>query len=250
MLALFEPAALIGWLVLGLAALAWRRASGVARSFRATVTVLLVVYFWLATPLGANLMVAALERDVPAAPTCRSKEQGATYVVLAGGQTGVPESEHDIARLHEASFRRTIEGVRLALEDPDGLLVLAGGSGGAVKEADLMRQLALRLGVDPGHIQRERDSATTYESAVGVARRLRSLGRERVLLVTSAMHMPRAAAAFRAQGLRVCPHPVDRRYVRPAIDEALIPQITALVKSTGALHELLGYGWYYATGRL
>ena len=69
-------------------------------------------------------------------------------------------------------------------------------------------------------------------------------------LVTSAMHMPRAAASFRRHGVDVCPVPVDRRRLRPAAHEALIPQVTALDKSTAAYHEIIGYVAYWATGRL
>jgi uncharacterized SAM-binding protein YcdF (DUF218 family) len=68
--------------------------------------------------------------------------------------------------------------------------------------------------------------------------------------VTSAMHMRRAAAVFRKQGVSVCPVPVDEKWIQPRLVDALVPQISALQKSTDALHEMVGYIWYLATGRL
>jgi len=246
---LFEPVALLGWAMLALSALAWRRSTAGNRGLFALAGGLSVAYFWFASPLGANLMVGALEHGVFAVRECAPGDGARVYVVLAGGKTGTPESDADVAHLQEAGFRRTVEGATLARTDAGSLLVLAGGSGESVTEADLMRHLALRLGVSAERIRVERSSGNTHESAVGVARLLRN-GGTRIHLVTSAMHMPRAAAAFGAQGIEVCPRAVDRRYVRPDIEDALIPQITALVKSTAAMHEFVGYAWYYLSGRL
>lgn len=246
---LFQPVALVAWGLLAVVFLSRRAGQRGVRRLYPLSLIVLATYLWFASPLGANIMVGALEADSPATGTCGADTRP-VYVVLAGGKRGTPSGETDIARLLEASFRRTVEGARLAQGHPGSLLVLTGGTGSAVTEADLMRHLAITMGVDPATILIERWSETTYESAVGVARLLQPLGVRRLHLVTSAMHMPRAAAVFRRQGFDVCPHPVDSRYLRPDPLEALLPQVTALVKTTDALHEMLGYAWYAMTGRL
>lgn len=246
---LVEPVALIGWAILLVTIFAWRWSSQGARGLAWTLTGLLAAYFGFTTPLTANLMVGILERW-PAGPEHSVDTGQRVYAVLAGGKTGAPTSAADIARLQEASFRRTVAAARLVLRDPGSLLVVAGGTGDSVTEADLMRHLALTLGVDEDRILLERVSKTTYESAIEVTRLLHGLRQKQVCLVTSAIHMPRAAAVFRAQGIEVSAHAVDHRYVRPTLDEAFIPQVTALTKSTAALHEFVGYAWYYLTNRL
>jgi uncharacterized SAM-binding protein YcdF (DUF218 family) len=247
---LTEPAALLGWALIVLTWLMVRGPAGRgARYLAVTVT---GVYFVVATPLGANLAVGALELAVPEDVRCLVPGDDSIIVVLAGGQSGEPESADDIARLQEASLRRTIEGVRLAQRASAVPLVLSGGTGAEVREADLMESLVLRLGFPAGRIVKERDSRNTADAATAVAH-LPGLAhgtKRRVHLVTSALHMPRAAGAFRRQGLEVCPVAVEHRLVVPAVYEALIPQISALRKTTEAYHEAAGYVMYRLTGKL
>ncbi len=246
---LTEPVAVIGW---GLLVLTWfsfrRNAATAIRRLGLGVTIL---YFFVASPLGANLAVGALEGTAPDFDRCRERPPGAWIVVLAGGMRGEAAGPHDFARLHEASFRRTIEAVRLAQSVPQSVLLISGGNGGEVREADLMGSLAASLGLNRSRIVLERASRTTADSAANVARMIESgnpKNRE-ILLVTSALHMRRAQASFQRQGLVVCPVSVDRRFVRPAVHEALIPQISALAKSTDAYHEMAGLLSYLVTGR-
>lgn len=248
---LTEPVALIAWALLILAWLSWRAPAPAPA--RRIATGLVAFTFAVATPLGANLLVGTLEGAVtPVARACLEPGPRSVIVVLAGGMSGRPARSDDVARLHVASLRRVIEGLRLARSRTDTFLVLAGGGGDAVREADLMGSLAAELGFPPARLLLERESRTTAEGAANVARLLAQRGGEApaVHLVTSAMHMPRAAASFRRQGVEVCPVPVDQRRVSPALHELLIPQLTALDKSTTACHELVGYAVYWATGRL
>ncbi len=219
-------------------------------SVRLGIGALFGLYLWCVTPLGANLMVAAVEFNVRDMRRCTKTESRPVVVVLAGGMTGSPARADDVSRLQEAGYRRTIEGTRLAATMPASLLVFSGGSASAVAEADMMRELALNLGFPADRIVTERGSRTTYESAVEVARWLRSMNMDQVHLVTSALHMTRAVGVFRAQALGVCPYAVDPQWIRPDPQDALIPQVSALNKSTAALHEIVGWLWYRSTGKL
>jgi uncharacterized SAM-binding protein YcdF (DUF218 family) len=64
------------------------------------------------------------------------------------------------------------------------------------------------LGVDPARINIEPRSRTTSEDALCSAALLKPKANERWLLVTAAMHMPRAVGCFRAAGFQVEPCPV------------------------------------------
>ena len=90
----------------------------------------------------------------------------------------------------------------------------------------------------------ERGSRNTRENAVESARIVRERGWKTLLLVTSAMHMPRAAASFRAAGLDVDLLPVDHRAGEQAGN--LLPRAEALERSTEALRELAGRAIYRA----
>src|SRR5690606_1496605 len=69
----------------------------------------------------------------------------------------------------------------------------------------------------------------------------------RVLLVTSAFHMPRAAAQFRAAGITVDPFPVDFRFSSGSRTTALdfFPSVEALRQTHTALRELYGRAYYW-----
>lgn len=245
---LAEPAAVTGCGLVALLVAGYLLRVHVA--LRYGLACLAVFYFWFATPLGANVMVAALETDTQASGRCGGDEKRPVIVVLAGGKSGSPNRPEEFSRLQEAGYRRTIVGTQLAQRMPGSLLIMSGGSGtGDVREADLMRALAVAVGIPAERVVAERHSRTTYESGVEVARMLRASSTTHVLLVTSALHMRRSAAVFEAQGVRVCPYAMDSKWLRPRLREMWIPQISALAKSTTAVHEAVGWAWYWVSGR-
>jgi uncharacterized SAM-binding protein YcdF (DUF218 family) len=65
------------------------------------------------------------------------------------------------------------------------------------------------MGVPADALWLETRSRNTYENAVECKAILAEKGLQRAILVTSAVHMPRAVAIFRHQGLEVIPAPVD-----------------------------------------
>ncbi len=83
------------------------------------------------------------------------------------------------------------------------LLVTGGPAGGAVTEADIMRDLALDAGLDPSRIVLEPTARSTYENAHRSARIIRDRGWSRALVVTDRVHVPRALLSFRNAGIRV-----------------------------------------------
>jgi uncharacterized SAM-binding protein YcdF (DUF218 family) len=113
---------------------------------------------------------------------------------------------------------------------PDGIIMLPGGAGNGIAavsklsqdypkarltfcgfragEKNLLERLA-NLGVDRMRITIESQSRTTFEDALYSAALLKPKPNERWLLVTSAMHMPRAVGCFRAAGFQVEPYPVE-----------------------------------------
>ena len=94
------------------------------------------------------------------------------------------------------------------------VLLLSGGKGGAKgggrpSEAEVMRDLALAAGVAAGvaagaaekRLVLETESRSTLENARCSARIMRARGWAKALVVTDAVHLPRALIAFRALGI-------------------------------------------------
>jgi uncharacterized SAM-binding protein YcdF (DUF218 family) len=113
---------------------------------------------------------------------------------------------------------------------PDGIIMLAGGAGNGFNavlklsedypktrltfcgfraaEKNLLKRL-VELGIDPVRINIEPQSRTTSEDALCSATLLKPKTHERWVLVTAAMHMPRAVGCFRVAGFQIDPYPVE-----------------------------------------
>jgi uncharacterized SAM-binding protein YcdF (DUF218 family) len=76
------------------------------------------------------------------------------------------------------------------------------------KAKNFVKRLA-DLGIDPSRTNVVPQSRTTSEDALYSAALLKPKPAERWLLITAAMHMPRAVGCFRVAGFRVEPYPVE-----------------------------------------
>ena len=87
-------------------------------------------------------------------------------------------------------------------------------------------------------------SRNTAENAALSAELLAQAGISRIVLVTHAIHMTRAARSFEEQGLAVVPAPTVFTGVAPAGAASWLPTASALARSALALHEQVGRLWY------
>ncbi len=109
--------------------------------------------------------------------------------------------------------------------------------------AEVMGQLLTMLGVPPGALWLEPRSQNTYENAVETKELLDPKGIRRIILVTSALHMPRARAIFAKQGYDVIPAPTDYGVTEASWSYYLTPdptvQIFNLFPTAEALHDTM-----------
>ena len=123
-------------------------------------------------------------------------------------------------------------------------IIVSGGSSAAQRggptqtEAEAMREVLLALGVPADRIILEARSLNTIDNI----REIRGLvGTERIALVTSGHHMPRALKLARQAGLNVEAFPADWRIVPVAQPGWLtfMPSVDAMWNATIALREYL-----------
>ncbi len=117
-------------------------------------------------------------------------------------------------------------------------LILSGGrmawQGERLSEADALRRFLTDLGVPAATLLSEDRSRSTRENARYSAELLQAHGFRRVLLVTSALHMPRALATFRAAGVDAIPAPTDFEVLpEPFHPLRWLPDAQAHADSTG-----------------
>ena len=132
-------------------------------------------------------------------------------IVLGGAVSPSITRARGIPSLNGAAERMT-GFLELARRYPDAKLVFAGGSGSTVSaglsEADVARQFFAAQGLDTARIIFESQSSTTRENALFAQPLARPAPGETWILVTSALHIPRAVGVFRALGWDVLPWPV------------------------------------------
>jgi uncharacterized SAM-binding protein YcdF (DUF218 family) len=87
-------------------------------------------------------------------------------------------------------------------------------------------------------------SRDTFENAAFSAAMLRTDGIRRILLVTDAMHMPRARAAFERAGMEVVSAPTLFFGGQARSPGAWVPSAEGMRRSWYAMYELLGIAWY------
>ncbi len=140
-------------------------------------------------------------------------------------------------------MQRLISAVTLWKRTPSATFVIAGGGPFAIKESEVLAHLAEQLGVPETSIVREGHSLTTWENAQQL-RKLQPPLPDRIWLVSSAIHLPRAMTSFRAAGFDPCIHVSDRDYLSLQGIGYFMPQSSALRKSEMAIHELVGQALY------
>jgi uncharacterized SAM-binding protein YcdF (DUF218 family) len=153
--------------------------------------------------------------------------------------------------LNAAAERMTMP-MALMRQHPNLHLLFTGGEGAlrAVGEAEAVQAEAFftSMGVPAQRMQFESASRTTYENAIYTSQ-LAGVDKARPwLLVTSAWHMPRSLAAFKAAGWNVTAYPVDYRTGTrtPWIEYSLAH---SALRWQVALHEWLGWWAYRLAGR-
>lgn len=96
------------------------------------------------------------------------------------------------------------------------LIVLSGAAlEGTVSEAQAMAHTLTQEGIPEQALVLETQSYNTHENGLFTAAMLHKLHIKRILLVTSALHMPRAIAVFRKLGIMTIPAPSMPQIVVP-----------------------------------
>jgi uncharacterized SAM-binding protein YcdF (DUF218 family) len=197
-------------------------------------------------PLVADSLLRSLENR--AGPVLEDPAGAQAIVVLGSGLLS-EAAEYGGDTANERTLVRTRYGATVARRFGLPVLVSGGRPVNATRsEAEVMAGiLANEFGV-PVRWQESR-SQDTADNAAMSAKILKAAGIRRVVLVTQAFHMPRAATLFRAAGLEVVAAPTHFMSGDGAelIWLDFLPRASALQRSYYALHEWLGLAWLHLT---
>lgn len=201
-------------------------------------------------PAFSDGLRQTLERQYPVVRATDLPRADA-IVVLGGGGDYTWLDREDV-QADDLGSSRLAAGARAWFAGRAPIIVLSGGRGRPGHgEARYMAAAIVRLGVPDSALVLEERSRTTRDNAVLTAGLLRQRGLHRILLVTSALHMPRAKLLFCAAGLNVVTLSVPERFERVGWRERWVPSRSALWRSGRAfkeyagLLEAIGQTWFW-----
>ena len=224
------------------------------------VAVLIILYIssnrWVSYTLARSLEW----RYLPLNPVPQAEA-----IVVLGGGTESEQFPRPMVEVNSAGDR-ILYAAQLYKEGRAPFILLSGGNitwlgGRSMTPADEMAQILAMIGIPEQAIWLQPDSRNTYEDALYSSKMLQEKGIRRVLLVTSAMHMPRSVALFEHQGIEVIPAPVDFTITQDGWENLnafepqatlvnLVPNTSSLSLTTNVLKEYLGLLIYGLRGWL
>lgn len=235
----------LGWVVVLLLVALIRRK-------RWPALVALALLYLCSMPLVGNSLTRWLESRYPALALDQVEKTDA--IVPLGGIFGPPAPAGFLPNLGEAN-ERLEAGIQLWQRKKAEWLVFTGGrvpwSRQTEVEGAFSRREAVSRGIPAERIIVTREVGNTVDEALAVADLMRARTWGKIVLVTSAWHMPRAVRLFRTAGVNFVPFPVDFQ-INPDSSLTLLdflPAATGLQRTETALREWYGILFYAVTRR-
>ena len=203
---------------------------------------------WLAVfSIGTvpNLLVRSLESRYPPLKTLPGFPPGAAVNILVLGAGHTSDSRlTPNNQLSSNALARLTEGIRLQRLIPGSRLIVSGAPGTETEShARVMKATALLLGVDEKDIR----MLETTKNTAGEARQYKETfgASAPLILVTAALHMPRAMMLFEKQGLKPLAAPANNLYKKGEKTNiwSWFPSANNLRKAELAIHEYAGMLW-------
>lgn len=225
----------------------------------------LIVVVFILVCLGGNRFVSAsLARSLESRYKPSAQIPTGPVIVLLGGGTESGDYPRPITEVNSAGDR-VLYTAWLYKQQAAPYILLSGGNlefseaRESTPAQDMVNILAL-MNIPQEVLWIQDRSQNTQEDALYSAEYLRDKGIDEIILVTSAMHMPRAVALFEQQGLKVIPAPTDFTITDKGWEDLtsfkfkqilinILPNASSLALTTNVLKEHLGmlvyrmHGW-------
>ena len=216
--------------------------------------------------IGGNRWVAfSLTRAIEQTYLPPAQPPVGDVIVVLGGGTEADSWPRTMVEVNGAGDR-VLAGAKLYRQQAAPYVLLSGGditwlSTRPSTPATEMQALMEFMGVPESALILQARSQNTHEDAEYSAEIIRQHGFNKVILVTSAQHMPRSVALFKAQGIDVIPYPVDYAVPDYAWQDLwhqdfasqlvnILPTAGSLSMTTSTLKEWIGILAYHLQGWL
>jgi uncharacterized SAM-binding protein YcdF (DUF218 family) len=196
-------------------------------------------------PIVSDKLVAYLESDYQLSKP--SNIEPADSIVVLSGMIKIINSKDGLDYEFGEASDRIFAGINLFKEKKAPKLILTRGKlpwSVGIPEGEYLKEIAITNGISEKNILLTENVENTDQEAKAI-KKLLSEDKSRVLLVTSAFHMPRAQKVFEAAGINVVPFPVDfQKGLSKITFMSFIPSASALSGTSFFVREMIGRIYY------
>ena len=207
-----------------------------------TGVIILVI---LSMPIVSDKLIAYLESDYELIKP--SKVESADAVVVLSGMVKTIQTKNGLDYEWGEAADRIFVGIDLFKSNKAPVLILTGGKlpwSIGVPEGEYLRDVAIDLGVPKKDILITENVENTDQEAKAI-KKILLLDNPKVILVTSAFHMPRAQLVFEAAGINVIPFPVDFIIGAEKLTfMSFIPSAGSFASTSFFVREMIGRTYY------
>jgi len=212
------------------------------RKFSLIGTIVLIIS---SLPIVSNKFIAYLEKDYQ--PIEISEIENVDAIVVLSGMIRVIGDEENLKYEFTESVDRFFAGLDLFNNNKAPILILTRGKmpwSIGIAEGEYLKELAIKYGVPEENIILTDEVQNTDQEAK-VIKKILTNDNARIILVTSAFHMPRAEKVFKAANINVIPFPVDFKNSKSKTTIMnFIPSAESLSQTSHFVREMIGRLYY------
>ena len=205
----------------------------------------LIVLVVCSLPIFSNRLIAYLEHNYQLKDI--SEVDTADAIVVLSGMVRTIQTNEVLSYEFSESVDRIFAGIDLFKENKAPSLILTGGKmpwSIGKPEGEYLRDVAIKYGVPRKNILLTENVQNTDQEAKSV-KKILTIDAPKVILVTSAFHMPRAQKVFEEVGIRIVPFPVDFRNASSKLTFMhFMPSAKSIWETSFFVKEMIGRTYY------
>ena len=215
--------------------------------FRSRIASVLAVSILIicSLPIFSNKLITYLENEYILSDASSAKTADA--IVVLSGMVRTINGKNGLSYEWGEASDRIFAGIELIKKNKAPIMILTGGKlpwSVGKPEGEYLRDVAIKYGVPNKNILLTENVENTDQEAKAVGKLLNKTS-PKIILVTSAFHMPRAQKVFEAVGINIEPFAVD--FLSGADKYTImnfIPSAGALKQTSFFIRELIGRLYY------
>ena len=204
----------------------------------------IIILILSSLPIISNKFIAYLEKDYQ--PIEIADVENVDAIVVLSGMIRVIGDEENLKYEFTDSVDRFFAGLDLFNNNKSPILILTRGKmpwSLGIAEGEYLKEIAIKYGVSEENIILTDEVQNTDQEAKAIKEILTEDAK--IILVTSAFHMPRAEKVFKAANINLIPYPVDFQNSKSKTTMMdFIPSAGSLFDTSHFVREMIGRLYY------